>query len=105
MSGFLKAHFTSSAAGRALFRHTEPAARTCSNTSDQRQHPRPRNRRPRGASVPQARVAILNDDTGFTRQVDSDENGYYVFPNLPLGSYTVTIEKEGSRGNAIRESR
>jgi hypothetical protein len=48
-----------------------------------------------GASVPQAKVTILNDDTGFTRQVDTDENGYYVFPNLPLGSYTVTIEKEG----------
>jgi len=48
-----------------------------------------------GASVPQARVTILNDDTGFTRQLDTDENGYYVFPNLPLGSYTVTIEREG----------
>ena len=47
------------------------------------------------ASVPQAKVTILNDDTGFTRQVDTDENGYYVFPNLPLGIYTVTIEKEG----------
>jgi hypothetical protein len=47
------------------------------------------------ASVPQAKVTILNDDTGFTRQVATDENGYYVFPNLPLGSYTVTIEKEG----------
>ena len=47
------------------------------------------------ASVPQAKVTILNDDTGFTRQIATDENGYYVFPNLPLGSYTVTIEKEG----------
>ena len=47
------------------------------------------------ASVPQAKVTILNDETGFTRQLDTDENGYYVFPNLPLGSYTVTIEKEG----------
>ena len=47
------------------------------------------------ASVPQAKVTILNDDTGFTRQANTDDNGYYVFPNLPLGSYTVTIEKEG----------
>jgi hypothetical protein len=47
------------------------------------------------ASIAQAKVTILNDETGFTRQVATDENGYYVFPNLPLGSYTVTIEKEG----------
>src|SRR5215831_8001283 len=47
------------------------------------------------ASVPQAKVTILNDGTGFTRQTATDENGYYVFPNLPLGSYMVTIEKEG----------
>ena len=58
-----------------------------------------------GAAVPQAKVTILNDDTGFTRQVDTDENGYYVFPNLPLGSYTVTIEKEGFREGTPPRSR
>src|ERR1039457_5623745 len=47
------------------------------------------------ASVPQAKVTILNDDTGFTRPLDTDETGYHVVPNLPLGTYTVTIEKEG----------
>ena len=48
-----------------------------------------------GAAVPQAKVTILNDATGFTRQLSTEENGYYVFPNLPLGTYTVSIEKEG----------
>jgi len=48
-----------------------------------------------GAPVPQAKVTILNEATGYTRQLTSEDNGYYVFPNLPLGPYTVTIEKEG----------
>jgi hypothetical protein len=48
-----------------------------------------------GAAVPGAKISILNDATGFTRTLNTDEDGYYVFPNLPLGSYTVTIQKEG----------
>ena len=47
-----------------------------------------------GAAVPQAKVTVLNDATGFTRTASSEEDGYYVFPNLPLGTYTVTIQKE-----------
>ncbi len=42
-----------------------------------------------------AKVTIVNTQTGFTRSEDSNDDGYYVFPNLPLGSYTVTIQKEG----------
>src|SRR5690242_3371363 len=48
-----------------------------------------------GAAVPGAKITILNDATGFSRNLNSDEDGYYVFPNLPLGAYTVTIQKEG----------
>jgi hypothetical protein len=48
-----------------------------------------------GASVPQASVAIANSDTGFNRSQNTGDEGYYVFPNLPLGTYTVTIKKEG----------
>jgi len=48
-----------------------------------------------GSAVPDAKVTIANNDTGFNRQLSTDENGYYVFPNLPLGTYTVTIEKQG----------
>ena len=45
--------------------------------------------------IAQAKVTIANQETGYTRSDESDENGYYVFPNLPLGSYTVTILKTG----------
>src|SRR5579883_1484511 len=50
---------------------------------------------PAGAAVPQANVTVANAETGFTRTVDSNDSGYFVFPNLPLGVYTVTIKKEG----------
>ena len=48
-----------------------------------------------GAPVAGAKITILNEGTGFTRQLTTEENGSYVFPNLPLGAYSVTIEKEG----------
>src|SRR5579859_5391900 len=47
------------------------------------------------APVTGAKVTIVNDNTGFTRSMDANEEGLYVFPNLPLGTYTVTISKEG----------
>jgi hypothetical protein len=48
-----------------------------------------------GAAVPGAKVTILNTATGYTRSLASDDDGYFVFPNLPLGPYTVTVAKEG----------
>ena len=48
-----------------------------------------------GAAIPAAKVTILNDENGFTRASATEDEGYYVFPNLPLGTYTVTISKEG----------
>ncbi|HYW46044.1 MAG TPA: carboxypeptidase regulatory-like domain-containing protein [Bryobacteraceae bacterium] len=47
------------------------------------------------AAVAGAKVTIVNVDTGFTRSGASGDDGTYVFPNLPLGTYTVTIQKEG----------
>jgi hypothetical protein len=47
------------------------------------------------APVPQAKVQIDNTQTGFSKSAETTDDGYYVFPNLPLGSYTVTIQKEG----------
>src|SRR5713226_3275195 len=48
-----------------------------------------------GAAVPQAKIDISNDGTGFSRSVETNGEGYYVSPNLPLGTYTVTIQKAG----------
>jgi len=50
---------------------------------------------PAGAAVPAATVTVDNINTGFARDVQSNEEGYFVIPNLPIGTYTVTIKKEG----------
>jgi hypothetical protein len=50
---------------------------------------------PAGAAVPGATVNVTNNGTGYSRDVVSNDDGYFVFPNLPLGTYTLTIKKEG----------
>ena len=48
-----------------------------------------------GAIVPQAKVTVTNNNTGFSRSLNTGDDGLFVFPNLPLGTYTVTVEKTG----------
>ncbi len=50
---------------------------------------------PSGAVVPGARVTVRNVATGVGREVETDDNGTYSVPELPIGTYTVTIEKSG----------
>ncbi len=50
---------------------------------------------PANAAIAQADVKIENTETGLARSTETTEEGYYVFPNLPLGSYTVTVQKAG----------
>src|SRR5262245_51628079 len=49
------------------------------------------------ALVPGARVTITNPATGLTRTVVTDSNGGYVFPLLPVGSYSLSVEQTGFR--------
>src|SRR5271155_4754664 len=50
---------------------------------------------PSGTSVPAAAVSVSNVETGYTRDVQTNDEGYFVIPNLPIGTYTVTIKKDG----------
>ena len=50
---------------------------------------------PAGAPIPNASVTALSSDTGFSRAFDTPDDGYFVLANLPLGSWTVTVKKEG----------
>jgi len=48
-----------------------------------------------GGTVPKAKVTVHNVDTGLTRETQTTDDGGYTVPELPLGSYTVTVEKTG----------
>jgi carboxypeptidase family protein len=50
-----------------------------------------------GAVVPGAKVQIQNVETGFSRSEQTDTEGRYLSRNLPLGSYTVTVQQAGFR--------
>lgn len=48
-----------------------------------------------GAAVPGAKVTVTNTATGFESTITSGETGLYVFPRLPVGSYTLRVEITG----------
>ena len=48
-----------------------------------------------GAGVPAATVSIKNIDTGLIRTVATADDGSYAAPELPIGNYSVTVEKPG----------
>jgi hypothetical protein len=48
-----------------------------------------------GAAVPGAAVAAENLATGLVVKANSDNNGSYSVPNLPAGTYKVSIKREG----------
>jgi len=52
---------------------------------------------PSGASVPGAKVTVVNTATGLSRQTTTATDGGYVFPLLPVGTYNVVVEASGFR--------
>lgn len=48
-----------------------------------------------GAAVTEARVVVRNLETNATREMSSGLDGRFRFPQLPVGSYQVTVEKAG----------
>lgn len=48
-----------------------------------------------GAAVPNARVAVRNEGTNFTRDILTDESGTYRVSGLEIGSYQVTVSAQG----------
>lgn len=48
-----------------------------------------------GAVVPGATVVATNVDTAITFTAQTNADGYYSFPTLPLGNYTIDITKTG----------
>src|SRR5712672_1268838 len=48
-----------------------------------------------GAAVPGATVTVRNVDTGLLRTTETQADGSYRVPELPIGTYDVTVEKSG----------
>jgi hypothetical protein len=48
-----------------------------------------------GRTVPAARVTIENTGTSLVRACTTEDDGAYLFPALPVGTYRLQVEKEG----------
>src|ERR1700693_2612000 len=50
---------------------------------------------PSGAVLSGAKVSAVNEATGVNRDTQSSTSGDYGFPDLPVGTYTLTFELTG----------
>jgi hypothetical protein len=50
---------------------------------------------PTGAVVPGAKVLLTDQSKGFVFNAKTDSRGRYLFPSIPPGVYTVSVEMEG----------
>ena len=48
------------------------------------------------APIAPGETVLVQSDTGLTREVQVDDKGRYVAGQLPLGTYTVTLRRDGS---------
>jgi hypothetical protein len=48
-----------------------------------------------GASVENATVKVINEATNLSVSSNASSAGTYVFPNLKIGSYSISVEKDG----------
>lgn len=56
-----------------------------------------------GALVPAAQVTVKNSSTGLTQTATTGADGLYSFLYLPVGTYSVLIEKTGFRKSEARQ--
>jgi Carboxypeptidase regulatory-like domain len=54
-----------------------------------------------GAAIPGANVKVFSPSTGLNRAVTTNDLGGYSASELPLGTYSITVEKEGFRTTTL----
>ena len=54
-----------------------------------------------GAVVPGASVTALNEATGIAQTQTTTDAGLYSFASLPVGTYTITVEKSGFKTSKL----
>lgn len=50
---------------------------------------------PSGAAVHDATVSLESGATGYSRSAKTGNDGNYIFPDLPIGAYALTVEAQG----------
>ena len=56
------------------------------------------------ASIEDAKVTAENQATGVSATTTTSSSGTYVFPNLLVGTYAVTVEKDGFKKRCKKTS-
>jgi len=54
---------------------------------------------PTAAALAGVRVTLINDATGVRRDTTTNETGDYVFPEVPVGDYTLEFDQAGFKKN------
>ena len=57
---------------------------------------------PSGAVIPQAQVMLKNSGSGQIRHTQSDQQGFYTFPFMPVGVYEFTVAAPGFASQVLR---
>lgn len=50
-----------------------------------------------GSLVPDSQVTVTNEATGAARNLTTTDSGVFIFPGLPVGAYSVRVQKAGFR--------
>jgi hypothetical protein len=58
---------------------------------------------PTGAVLSQVKVTATNEATGISHNALSNDSGDFVFPDLPVGTYTLSFDLKGFK-NSVRHS-
>jgi hypothetical protein len=53
---------------------------------------------PTGAVVPKATVTVTNSETGVVTTTTTSASGDYIFPALPIGTYSINVAAPGFKG-------
>lgn len=59
---------------------------------------------PSKAAIPNARVTVSNQDTGIQLSLTTNEDGSYLAPYLPPGTYTVQVSVSGFQGGISKDN-
>ncbi len=57
-----------------------------------------------GAVIPNANVTLTNEGTNVINKTTTGQQGFYTFPNLNPGQYSVTVEAAGFRTSVSRHN-